>query len=104
MLELGQPMHAFDLDKVRGGIEVRYANPSEKMTLLDGAEVELDQDVLLITSRGKPVAIAGVIGGLDSGVSEKTRDVLLECAFFQSRSHSWNGAQVWSANRCFHTV
>lgn len=82
MLELGQPMHAFDLDHVREGIVVRYANAGEKLMLLDGSEAELDSEVLAITSGDAPVAIAGVIGGLNSGVSLATQHVLLECAFF----------------------
>lgn len=82
MIELGQPMHAFDLEKVRDGIVVRYANSKEKMTLLDGTEAELDEDVLVIASSGAPVAIAGVIGGMSSGVSDSTQSVLLECAYF----------------------
>ena len=82
MVEWGQPMHAFDLEAVRGGISVRRAHAREKLTLLDGTEAEMDEEVLLITSRDRPVAIAGVIGGLNSGVSESTQSVLLECAFF----------------------
>ncbi|MCY3884326.1 MAG: phenylalanine--tRNA ligase subunit beta [Gammaproteobacteria bacterium] len=82
MIEWGQPMHAFDLEKVQNGIVVRHARAREKLKLLDGTEASLDEDVLLITSDGAPVAIAGVIGGLESGVSESTRNVLLECAFF----------------------
>ena len=82
MLELGQPMHAFDLDQVADGVSVRYARNGEELKLLDGTEAKLENDDLLITSGGTPVAIAGVIGGLDSGVTEETSDVLLECAFF----------------------
>lgn len=82
MVEWGQPMHAFDLETVSSGISVRLARAKEKLTLLDGTEAKLDEDVLLITSDDKPVAIAGVIGGLSSGVSDNTQSVLLECAFF----------------------
>lgn len=82
MVEWGQPMHAFDLAAVSSGIGVRHARAQEKLTLLDGTEATLDEDVLLITSDDRPVAIAGVIGGLNSSVSGNTQSVLLECAFF----------------------
>ena len=82
MLELGQPMHAFDLRQLRQGIAVRMATSGEKLTLLDGKEVALDEDTLLITDAGGPVAIAGVMGGERSGVQPDTVDVFLECAFF----------------------
>ena len=83
MLELGQPMHAFDLNQIKGGIVVRMAQEGEKLTLLDGQEVALDADTMLITDASGPVAIAGVMGGERSGVQSDTRDVFLECAFFQ---------------------
>ncbi|MEZ5549653.1 MAG: phenylalanine--tRNA ligase subunit beta [Pseudomonadales bacterium] len=82
MLELGQPMHAFDLNQLRGDINVRRARPGERLTLLDGREVTLDGETLLITDAAGPVAIAGVMGGDRSGVQEDTADVFLECAFF----------------------
>jgi phenylalanyl-tRNA synthetase beta chain len=82
MLELGQPMHAFDRDEIQGGIVVRMAEAGEKLVLLDGQEVELTPETLLIADHEKPVAIAGVMGGEHSGVSSKTRDLLLESAYF----------------------
>ena len=82
MLELGQPMHAFDLRQLKDRIVVRKARPKEKLTLLDGREVTLDTDTLLITDASGPVAIAGVMGGERSGVQADTVDVFLECAFF----------------------
>ncbi|MFO7529669.1 MAG: phenylalanine--tRNA ligase subunit beta [Marinobacter sp.] len=82
MLELGQPMHAFDRDEISGGIVVRMAKPAEKLVLLDGQEVELAGDTLVIADHEKPIAIAGVMGGEHSGVSEKTRDLVLESAYF----------------------
>jgi len=82
MLELGQPMHAFDLSRLADGIVVRLARPGEKLELLDGQEVALDSDTLLITDAAGPVAMAGVMGGERSGVQADTRDVFLECAFF----------------------
>ena len=82
MLELGQPMHAFDLDRLAGGIVVRRARDGETMTLLDGREIGPDPDVLLITDGNGPVAVAGVMGGERSGVGADTANVFLECAFF----------------------
>jgi len=82
LLELGQPMHAFDLDKLSGGIKVRPAEQGEALTLLDGQEVELQAGTLLITDERKPLAMAGIMGGLDSAVSKDTRDIFLESAFF----------------------
>lgn len=82
MLELGQPMHGFDLDKLDGAIEVRLATSGEKLTLLDGSEVVLKEKALLISDQSKPLALAGIMGGEDSGVTEKTRNILLESAYF----------------------
>lgn len=82
LLELGQPMHAFDYAKLEGAIEVRFASPGEKLTLLDGKEVTVKPDTLLIADAKKAVAIAGVMGGLATAVSETTADVFLECAYF----------------------
>ena len=82
MLELGQPMHAFDLDRLEGGIDVRYAKKGEKLTLLDEKEVELNEDTLLIADAKKPLAMAGVMGGFDSGVSESTTNIFFESAYF----------------------
>ncbi len=82
LIELGHPMHAFDLDKIEGGIKVRNAKAGEKLTLLDETEIELDVNTLVIADHNKPMAIAGVFGGLHSGVTNETNDVLLESAFF----------------------
>lgn len=82
MLELGQPMHAFDRDEIQGGIVVRMARAGEKLVLLDGQEVELNAETLVIADHEKPIAIAGVMGGEHSGVSPKTRDLVLEAAYF----------------------
>jgi phenylalanyl-tRNA synthetase beta chain len=82
LLEVGQPLHAFDLSRVSGGIRVRRATNGESMTLLDGREVVLEDDVLLITDHEKPQALAGIMGGAGSMVDERTRDVLLESAWF----------------------
>ena len=82
LLELGQPMHAFDLATLQGGIEVRLAAEGEALTLLDGREVKLNDDVLVIADESRPLAMAGVMGGENSGVTAQTRDIFLECAFF----------------------
>ncbi len=82
MLELGQPMHAYDLMKLDTKIEARPARPGEKLTLLDGREVELASDMLVIADARGPVGLAGVMGGQATAVSESTDSVLLESAFF----------------------
>lgn len=82
MLELGQPLHAFDLAEINGGIRVRMAEEGEKLVLLDGQEVSLRSDTLVIADHTRALAIAGVMGGEHSGVSATTRDVFLESAFF----------------------
>jgi phenylalanyl-tRNA synthetase beta chain len=94
MLELGQPMHAFDLATLDGQINVRFANQAEKITLLDGKEIELDNETLVIADNKRALALAGVMGGENSGVSDSTRSVFLESAFFvpeviagKARSH-----------------
>jgi phenylalanyl-tRNA synthetase beta chain len=88
MLELGQPLHAFDLAKLEGSsIIVRRAGEAEKtFTTLDDEERRLSPDMLMICDATRPVAVAGVMGGLDSEVDGTTTDVLLECALFDSRS------------------
>ncbi len=82
LLELGQPMHAFDLNKVEGGIRVRMAEQGEQLTLLDGQEISLNADTLVIADHNKALAMAGIMGGEHSGVSDSTQDLLLEAAFF----------------------
>jgi len=82
MLELGQPMHAFDLEKIQGGINVRMAEAGEKLTLLDGQEISLNADNLVIADDHQALALAGIMGGESSAVSDETKDILLESAFF----------------------
>lgn len=82
MLELGQPMHAFDLKHIHGQINVRYGIKNESLTLLDGQELSLDENVLVIADDHTPLAIAGVMGGQDSSVQAGTTDIFLESAFF----------------------
>jgi phenylalanyl-tRNA synthetase beta chain len=86
MLELGQPLHAFDLAEINGGIRVRMAEEGEKLVLLDGQEVTLRADTLVIADHQRALAIAGVMGGEHSGVTAKTRDIFLESAFFDTIS------------------
>ncbi|SQI40642.1 Phenylalanine--tRNA ligase beta subunit [Leminorella richardii] len=82
LLELGQPMHAFDLSRIEGGINVRMAKQGEELVLLDGNKVTLSDDILVIADHKKPLAMGGIFGGEHSGVNEETQDVLLESAFF----------------------
>jgi phenylalanyl-tRNA synthetase beta chain len=83
MLEMGQPLHAFDLHQLRGErIIVRRAGSGEKITTLDGEGRDLTSEMLVIADAERPVAIAGIKGGEDSGITEKTVDVLLEAAYF----------------------
>ncbi len=82
MLELGQPMHAFDRDLLKGPVGVRRARAGEKLVLLDGREVDLDDAFLAITDAGRVVALGGVMGGDDTRVTEATRNVFLEAAHF----------------------
>ena len=82
LLELGQPLHAFDLNKLSGDIDVRFAKAGEKLTLLNEQEVELQDDMLVIADSKGPVALAGVMGGADSAVDDATTDIFLESAFF----------------------
>lgn len=82
MLELGQPLHAFDLSTLDKQIEVRYAKSGEEIRLLDGREIKLNSDTLVIADANKPLAIGGVMGGSDTGISLSTTDIFLESAFF----------------------
>ncbi|MGI2023508.1 phenylalanine--tRNA ligase subunit beta [Shewanella glacialipiscicola] len=82
LIEFGQPMHAFDLAKLTGDIQVRLGTGEEKITLLDGSEVTIPSDTLVIADDARPLALAGVFGGEYSGVTDTTQDILLECAFF----------------------
>ena len=82
LLELGHPMHAFDLEKLSGSIIVRHASEGEKLTLLDGNEATLTSDTLVIADEQKALAIAGVFGGAASGVTQDSKDIFLESAFF----------------------
>ena len=86
MLELGQPMHAYDLNNLRGAITVRLARAGEPITLLDGKPVAVETDVLLITDAEGPVGLAGIMGGLRTAVSAETTDVFFESAYFSPQA------------------
>jgi len=83
MLELGQPMHAYDLRELSGGIVVRRARAGETLRLLDGRDVTMDESVLVIADHEKPLGLAGVMGGDHSGIGDDTTDVLFEVAWFR---------------------
>jgi len=87
LLEWGHPIHGFDLDHLRGSkVVVRLAKDGERMSTLDGVERTFSADDLLICDGEGPVAVAGVMGGLDSEIRDETKDVLIECAYFDPRS------------------
>ena len=82
LLEMGQPLHAFDAAKLEGGIRVRHAKAGEKLRLLNDQELDLDDDALVIADERKALALAGVMGGSESAIGASTQDIFLECAFF----------------------
>ena len=82
MLEIGQPLHAFNLEALEGGIVVREAQPNEALTLLDGQSRKMTAGTLMIADKVKPLAMAGIMGGEGSGVDQQTRHLFLEAAFF----------------------
>jgi phenylalanyl-tRNA synthetase beta chain len=82
LLELGHPMHAFDASTIAGDIHVRLAKPEEKLVLLDENEVTIQPNTLVIADTEKPLALAGIFGGLASGVTTSTTDIILESAYF----------------------
>jgi len=103
MLELGQPMHAFDLAATAGTINVRWARDGEALALLDGTVLKLPTDALVIANAEAPIALAGVMGGLASGVGDVTRDILLESAYFEpialSRTARRHGLHTEASHR-----
>lgn len=86
LIELGQPLHAFDADKVSGGISVRHAHTDETIALLNGQTIKLDNDALVIADDRQALALAGVMGGSESSVTSATQNIFLECAFFTPAS------------------
>jgi len=88
MLELGQPMHAFDLSKLHGKINVRHAESNEKIQLLDESTLTLSSEDVVIADSNNALALAGIMGGLQSGVTLETTDLFLEAAFFSPKNIS----------------
>ncbi len=86
LLQEGQPLHAFDLDKIKGKVIIRHSNDGEKITTLDGEEVELKPTDIVISDEEKAIAIAGVIGGENTKIDENTKNILLEAAVFDNVS------------------
>ncbi|MCY4219154.1 MAG: phenylalanine--tRNA ligase subunit beta [Gammaproteobacteria bacterium] len=86
MLEIGQPMHAFDLKRIRGGIQVRMASQDEIVGLLDGNEVKLDPSYLVIADDERAIALAGIMGGADTAITEESDTIFLEAAYFSADS------------------
>ena len=86
MLLLGQPMHAFDADKLQGEVVVRQSKAGEKIILLDGAEITLQDNTLLITDGDGPIALAGIMGGERTAVSDDTQNIVLESAYFSANA------------------
>lgn len=83
LFETGEPMHAFDLDRIAGeAVIIRKARKGEKIVVIDGAEKALDETMLVIADAGKPIAVAGVMGGLNTEVTSATKNILLEAAYF----------------------
>ena len=91
MLELGQPMHAYDLRRLSGSIHVRWARDGEVLELLEGTTIALAQDMLVIADDAAPVGLAGVMGGMKSGIAEDTTDVFLEAAWFNPSAVAGRG-------------
>jgi len=94
LLETGQPMHAFNLEKITGTIQVRFALLHESIELLNGNQVDLNPEMLLIADEHKPLALAGIMGGLGSGVTQGTTDIFLESAFFSPDAISGKSFQL----------
>lgn len=91
MLELGQPLHAFDLRFVHHGIVVRHAKSGESLVLLDGTELQLAPETIVIANQRGPIGLAGIMGGLESGVDENTQAIFLESAYFRPGSIASSG-------------
>jgi phenylalanyl-tRNA synthetase beta chain len=100
---MGHPTHAFDLDKIEGGIVVRLGRKGEKLKLLDGTEITLQPDDLVVADEKKPLALAGVMGGWDSMITPETKNILVEAAWFDPaavrRSSRRNGLHTDASHR-----
>ena len=86
MLELGQPLHAFDNTKLQGAVHARMAKPEEKLLLLNEQTINIDADILVIADDAKPLAMAGIMGGEESGITLETSELFLESAFFAPKA------------------
>ena len=102
LLELGQPLHAFDLQHIDGALRIRYAKSGERLTLLDEREVALEPDMLVIADQRQALALAGVMGGLASAVTEHTRDIVLEVAWFDPRAVAGRARRLGLATESAH--
>ncbi|MFT3905166.1 MAG: phenylalanine--tRNA ligase subunit beta [Steroidobacteraceae bacterium] len=94
LMELGQPMHAYDRARVRGDLQARRAQAGEALTLLDGREVKLDADMLVIADQHSAIGLAGVMGGQRTAVSAETREVVLEVAWFAPDAVAGRGRRL----------
>ncbi|GIX31972.1 MAG: phenylalanine--tRNA ligase beta subunit [Porticoccaceae bacterium] len=102
MLELGQPLHAFDLEKLHGDLEVRFARRGERLELLDGRKASLDEDVLVIADQAGVAAVAGIMGGRRTAVEESTRAVFLESAHFAPQAVAGRARRLGLATEASH--
>ncbi len=102
LLELGQPMHAFDAEQIEGDIVVRRAKADETVVLLDGHEIDLDEDCLVIADHQKPLALAGIMGGRDSAVDNKTSNIVLESAWFSPEVMAGRGRRFGLSTESSH--
>lgn len=102
LLETGQPMHAFDLAKLEDAIQVRYAKTDETIKLLNENNIDLTSDLLLISDNRGPLALAGIMGGLESSVVDDTTDIFLECAFFSPDVISGKSFQLGFSSESAH--
>ena len=82
MFDTGQPLHVFDLDKLKGKINIRLAKKNEEFITLDNIKLKLDEEDIVIADDKKPIALAGVIGGINSNVDSSTKNILIESAVF----------------------
>ncbi len=102
MLELGQPLHAFDNTRLTGTVHARMARPEEKLLLLNEQTIAIDADVLLIADDAKPLAMAGIMGGEESGISLETSELFLESAFFAPKAIAGRARRYGFASDASH--
>lgn len=94
LMDLNHPLHAFDLAQLKLPLVIRKANPGEQLTTLDGEKRQLDQEMTLIADQARPLALAGIMGGEESGVSEETTDIFLEAAYFNPITTARTGRKL----------